>query len=130
MEIDWDGDVLVARGTNADGRELVNAGTDDGRLVLTAADIHSLAFRDAPRMVGGVLRVVDTTGAQHRLHFRRGSRPEFLGLYQDLSAAVAAAKAELRTAEGDEQPDVVDLTDQTSAGPESSSPPGHDAVHV
>ncbi len=34
VEIDWDGSVLVARGTTADSRELVNAGTDDNRLVL------------------------------------------------------------------------------------------------
>lgn len=130
VDVDWDGAVLVARGTNADGRELVNAGTDDGRLVLGAADIDSLVFRDAPRMVGGVLRVVDTAGAEHRLHFRRGSRPEFHRVYEELAAAVAAAKEDRPAPAGCEPPDVVDLTNPASPRADPLGPTGQGAVHV
>ena len=116
VEIDWDGSVLVARGTNADGRELVNAGTDDNRLVLTAADVDEVVFRDAPRMVGGVLRVVDVSGAEHRLHFRRDTRSEFHRLYEELSAAANAARSQ-RVPKGDPEPtDAVDLTPPARAG--------------
>ena len=128
VDIDWDGHVLVARGTNADGRALVNATGEDGRLVLAPTDIEALAFRDAPRMVGGVLRVVDGTGSEHRLHFRRDSRAQFLGLYQELAAAVALAKAEDQA--HDDDPGVVDLTSPSAAGQDQVDSSGHDALHV
>ncbi|MDA8434524.1 MAG: hypothetical protein M0Z98_00905 [Actinomycetales bacterium] len=114
VEIDWDGEVLVARGTNADGRELVNAGTPDNRLVLAPADIAEVVFRDAPRFVGGVVRVVDTAGAEHRLHFRRDTRAEFHRLYEELAAAVAAARRGPADQESGQPERLVDLTDPTT----------------
>jgi len=94
VEIDWNGQVLAVRATNADGRVLLNAGTEDGRLELPAAEIDEVVFRDAPRMVGGVVLVVDRTGAEHRLHFRRSSREAFLGLSEELDSAAAQARAD------------------------------------
>ena len=135
VEVDWDGDVLVAWGTNADGRELVNAGSDDNRLVLAPADIDDVVFRDAPRGVGGVLRVIDSAGAEHRLHFRRDTRPEFHRLYEELAAAVVAAGPEPgapETGAPDDGPDdVVDLTSSPPSRPEPRGSGTHDdAVHV
>jgi len=121
VEIDWDGAVLVARGTNADGRELVNAGTPDDRLVLAPADIAEVVFRDAPRFVGGVVRVVDTAGAEHRLHFRRDSRAEFHRLYEELAAAVAAARPGPADQDAGEPERLVDLTEPT-APPDPTDP--------
>jgi hypothetical protein len=129
VEVDWDGDVLSARGTNADGRALLNAGTADGRLVLAPADIAEVVFRDAPRRVGGVLRVVDTAGAEHRLHFRRDTREEFHRLYEELSAAVAAARPE--PAERSAQPEpLVDLTAPAGSETDPTAAQHDDAVPV
>jgi len=94
VEIDWNGQVLAVRATNADGRALLNAGTDDGRLELPAAEIDEVVFRDAPRMVGGVVLVVDRTGAEHRLHFRRSGREAFHQLSEELGSAAAQARAD------------------------------------
>jgi len=105
VEVDWDGEVLAVRGTNPDGRVLVNAGTDDGRLSLPADQIEAVVFRDAPRMVGGVLLVRDTSGGEHRLHFRRGGREAFHVLYEELASVVARSGHE------------VDLTDAGSREP-------------
>lgn len=133
VEVDWDGAVLVAWGTNADGRALVAAGSDDNRLVLAPADIADVVFRDAPRLVGGVLRVVDSSGAEHRLHFRRDTRPEFHRLYEELADAVAAARPEPEQGAPteDEPAVVVDLTSPVASRPEQSGPCARDdAVHV
>jgi hypothetical protein len=94
VEIDWDGSVLAARGTNAEGREFLASHTDDGRLELTVDQIDDVAFRDAPRMIGGLLLVVDTEGHEHRMHFRRVSRDAFHQVYDELQAAVASHRAE------------------------------------
>jgi len=102
VEVDWDGVVLEARGTSAEGREFLNAGTDDGRLVLPAEQIDDAGFRDAPRMIGGVLLVVDSTGDEHRLHFRRGGREAFRLLFEELDATARTNRA---------QRPVVDLTE-------------------
>lgn len=128
VEIDWDGDVLVARGTNADGRELVNAGAPDNRLVLAPADIAQVVFRDAPRFVGGVLRVVDTAGAEHRLHFRRDTRPEFHRLYEELAAAVAAARPEPPDQDAGEPERPEDLAGPAEPAPDPVESPRDDAV--
>jgi len=102
VEIDWDGLVLNARGTNLDGRTLLNAGTPDGRLEMSPADIDLVAFLDAPRRIGGVLIVVDTTGVEHRMHFRRPGREDFQRLTAELEDAVARVR--------EQQAVVVDLT--------------------
>jgi hypothetical protein len=118
VEIDWDGAVLDVRGTNADGRALVNAGTDDGRLHLPATEIDEVVFRDAPRHVGGVLLVIDTAGAEHRLHFRRGGREAFHALYEELEAAAESARSE--------RP-VIDLTEPVDQ-PETAEDPAYDEL--
>jgi hypothetical protein len=106
VEVDWNGIVLDAHGTSAEGREFLNPGTDDGRLVLPAEDIDDVGFRDAPRMVGGVLLVVDTAGNEHRLHFRRGGREAFRLLFEELDATARANRARHL---------VVDLTEPTDS---------------
>jgi len=113
VEVDWDGSVLVARGTNAEGREFLSPGTDDGRLELSVAEIDDVDFRDAPRMIGGVLIVVDTAGHEHRLHFRRDSRDAFHQIYDELDAAVRQDRAE--------RP-VVDLTGPVGDGEPAAGP--------
>ena len=102
VEIDWDGSVLAARATNAEGREFLASHTDDGRLELSLDEIDDVAFRDAPRMIGGVLLVVDTEGHEHRMHFRRVSRDAFHQVYDELQTAVESHRAERA---------VVDLTE-------------------
>ncbi len=104
VEIGWDGAVLDVRGTTAQGRELLNSATKDGRLVLPAAEIEDVGFRDAPRMIGGVLLVVDAAGDEHRLHFRRDDREGFLRLFEELDAAARRNR--------EERP-AIDLTDST-----------------
>jgi hypothetical protein len=106
VEVDWDGTVLDAHATNADGREFLNAGTDDGRLVLPAEQIDDASFWDAPRMIGGVLLVVDVAGNEHRLHFRRRGREAFRLLFEELDATARTNRA---------QRPVVDLTEHSKA---------------
>jgi len=102
VEIDWDGAVLNARGTNVDGRTLLNGGSADGQLELAASDIDLVAFRDAPRHVGGVLIVVGKDGVEHRMHFRRPAREDFQRLSVELEEAVARCR--------EQAPAVIDLT--------------------
>jgi hypothetical protein len=113
VEIDWDGSVLDARGTNAEGREFVNAGTEDGRLVLPATDIDDVGFRDAPRMIGGVLLVVDTAGDEHRLHFRRGGREAFRLLFDELDATARNNRAHRPVVDLTEPVDTTEAVDAT-----------------
>ena len=88
VEVAWDGSTLVARGTTAEGRELVNAGADDDRLSLVIDEIDGVAFLEAPRKVGGVLIVVDRSLTEHRLHFRRDSREGFERLAEEIAAEI------------------------------------------
>lgn len=101
VEVEWDGAVLRARATNADGRALLAAGTEDGRLVLPAAEIAAVSVRDAPRRVGGLLLVTATSGAEHRLHYRRDSLEAFHALADELDAAARPFRPV-----ADETPDV------------------------
>jgi hypothetical protein len=121
VEVDWDGTVLRAHGTNAEGREFLNAGTDDGRLALPAEEIDDAGFRDAPRMIGGVLLVVDAAGNEHRLHFRRGGREAFRLLFDELDATARNNRAH--------RP-VVDLTEpaDTAEAPQDSAYDGSVSV--
>jgi hypothetical protein len=116
VEIDWDGSVLAARGTNAEGREFLASHTDDGRLELTIDEIDDVGFRDAPRMIGGVLTVVDTDGHEHRMHFRRPSRDSFHQVYDELEVALREHRAEVP---------VVDLT-EPAADVEQTQDPAYD----
>jgi hypothetical protein len=119
VEVDWDGHVLEARGTSAEGREFVNSGTDDGRLVLPAAEIEDVGFRDAPRMIGGVLLLVDVAGKEHRLHFRRGGREAFRLLSEELDATALRNRAE--------RP-IVDLTESVVDAEQPQGPAYDDSV--
>lgn len=87
VEVEWDGSVLRARATSADGRALLAARTDDGRLALPVAEIAAVSVRDAPRRVGGLLLVTDTAGGEHRLHYRRDTLAAFHALAAELDAA-------------------------------------------
>jgi hypothetical protein len=121
VEVDWDGSVLEARGTSAEGREFVNSGTDDGRLVLPAAEIDDVGFRDAPRMIGGVLLLVDVTGKEHRLHFRRGGREAFRLLSEELDETAVRNRAERA---------LVDLTESAVDAEQPADPAYDDSVRA
>jgi hypothetical protein len=101
VEVDWDGSVLTARAVGADGREFLATGPD-GRLTLTLDEIASVVVRDAPRQVAGVLLVTDTTGVEHRMHFRRPARDAFHALAAELDEALRTAHPE--TGPGEQVP--------------------------
>ena len=88
VEIGWDGETLVARGTTAEGRQAVNAPEGSDRVELTVAQIDAAVLLEAPRRVGGVLIVVERNLEEHRLHFRRDTRLEFAVLAAELDEAV------------------------------------------
>ena len=79
VEVAWDGDTLVARGTTADGRAAVHAPEGSDRVSLSVPDIDAVVLLEAPRRVGGVVIVVERSLEEHRLHFRRDARLEFAG---------------------------------------------------
>ncbi len=85
-------------------------------------------FREAPRRVGGVLRVIDVSGAEHRLHFRRETRSEFRRLYEELSAAVDAERSERVPRQEPQAAAVVDRTAPARGGSGPPGPPGHEPV--
>lgn len=88
VEAEWDGDHLVARGTNKAG-QLALAGPDaaDGDVVLERARIARVEHKPprAGGLVNGELVVHTTDGKKYQLHYRKKSAAEF--------AALAAALA-------------------------------------
>jgi hypothetical protein len=88
VEVAWDGSTLLAKGTTAEGRELVNAGEDHDRLSLVVDEIEAVAFLEAPLKVGGVVIVIDHSLTEHRLHFRRVSREGFERLAEEIDAEI------------------------------------------
>ena len=121
VEIDWDGSVLAARATNAEGREFLASTTDDGRLELAVDEIDEVGFRDAPRMIGGVLVVVDTAGHEPRMHFRRPSREAFHQVYDELEVALREHRAEVP---------VIDLTESAAEVEQTQDPAYDESVSV
>jgi hypothetical protein len=112
VEIGWDGETLVARGTTAEGRQAVNAPEGSDRVELTVAEIDAAVLLEAPRRVGGVLIVVERNLEEHRLHFRRDTRLEFAALAAELDEAVERERAARRH---------VDLTDRSAPSTEADT---------
>jgi len=113
VEITWDGETLVARGTTAEGRQAVHAPEGSDRVTLTVAEIDAVALLEAPRRVGGVLIVVERNLEEHRLHFRRDTRLEFAALAAELDEAVERDRAA--------SPHQVDLTDRSMPSAEADT---------
>jgi hypothetical protein len=107
VEIRWDGSTLAARGTTSAGREAVHAPEGAERLELAIEDIDAAILLEAPRQVGGVVIIVERSLEEHRLHFRRDTRLEFVTLVQEIEDAVRARPAA--------EPQVVRLTDSGDA---------------
>jgi hypothetical protein len=107
VEVRWDGEILVARGTTPEGRAAVNAPEGTDRVTLKASDIDVVALLEAPRKVGGVVIVVEPSLEEHRLHFRRVARLEFTALAAELEEASDRARPTTRP--------VVDLTEKADS---------------
>jgi hypothetical protein len=114
VEVAWDGETLVARGTTADGREAVHAPEGSDRVSLSVADLDAVALFEAPRRVGGVVIVVERSLEEHRLHFRRDTRLEFAALAAELEEAIDRDR--------DANRDHVDLTETGSTAPDADAP--------
>ena len=112
VEVRWDGETLVARGTTPEGRAAVNAPDGTDRVTLTAAGIDAVALLEAPRKVGGVVILVEPSLEEHRLHFRRDTRLDFIALAAELEEASDLARSTTRR--------VVDLTEQPDQEPAES----------
>ena len=119
VEIGWDGETLVARGTTPEGRAAVNALDGTDRVSLRVAEIDAVAVLEAPRRVGGVVIVIEPSLEEHRLHFRRDTRLEFIALAAELEEAVDrhrdAARHVVDLTAPDEQSDPSDPADQPLA---------------
>jgi len=113
VEVRWDGETLVARGTTPEGRTALNAAEGSDRVTLSVADIDAVALLEAPRRVGGVLIVVERSLEEHRLHFRRETRLEFAALAAELEEVVDRFRAAA--------PHVVDLTEESEPSAADSS---------
>ena len=112
VEIGWDGQTLVARGTTAEGRQAVNAPEGSDRVELTVAQIDAAVLLEAPRRVGGVLIVVERDLEEHRLHFRRDTRLEFAALAAELDEAIERQRR---------VPAHLDLTDRSTPTSEADT---------
>jgi len=108
VEVRWDGETLVARGTTPEGRAAVNAPDGTDRVTLKADGIDAVALLEAPRKVGGVVIVVEPSLEEHRLHFRRDTRLEFAALAAELEEASDRARTTRQ---------VVDLTEKAIPAP-------------
>jgi hypothetical protein len=113
VEITWDGETLVARGTTTEGRKAVHPPEGSDQVTLTVAEIDAVALLEAPRRVGGVLIVVERNLEEHRLHFRRDTRLEFAALAAELDEAVERERAA--------SPHPVDLTDRSMPSAEAGT---------
>jgi len=105
VEVRWDGETLVARGTTPEGRAAVNAPDGTDRVTLKADGIDAVALLEAPRKVGGVVIVVEPSLEEHRLHFRRDTRLEFAALAAELEEASDRARTTRQVVDLTEQPD-------------------------
>lgn len=88
VEAEWDGDVLVARGTNKVGqRALTGVPQDQSDVVIPKGEMADVKLKRAGRMVNGNLVIRTTGGQRYQLHFRRKDSDQFEALAEALGAA-------------------------------------------
>lgn len=80
VEAVWEHDRLRAKGTTPQGRAEI--GTDDGWVTVDAADIRSVRLRQAPRGIGGQLLVVESSGRELRLAYRRDAADQVAEMHE------------------------------------------------
>lgn len=87
VEVEWDDETLVARGTNKVGQvALRGPNADEGDVALDRHEIAHVEFKDASRLANGNLVVHATTGEKYQLHFRRKQADDFRWLAGELGA--------------------------------------------
>lgn len=87
VDVDYDGDVLRARGRNKAAHiALLGPDKDQPEAVIPRTEMESVTFKDASALVNGNLVIHTAGGKKYQLHFRRKQAEPFRELAKELGA--------------------------------------------
>lgn len=114
VEAVWEDDRLRAKGTTPQGR--AELGLDEGWLEVAGTDIRSVRLRQAPRGIGGQLLVVESSGRELRLAYRRDAAEQVAAMHDAIRSRLAEQGIAPEDHGEDEVREVVDLREALGVG--------------
>lgn len=85
--VDWDGETLTARGTNAaTHKALAGDLSHEGDVIIARDDIARVSYKPPKRLTNGLLNIRTTDNRRYQLHFLKRHAEGFEPLARDLGA--------------------------------------------